>query len=74
MHNRRNFLKTAALAGGALLGVLGALLAVPVAAGLLVRYEEEMVPRPDGAGPVRGPGRGLKKVVKSTTMSPSWNG
>ena len=36
----------AALAGGALLGVLGALLAIPVAAGLLLIYEEVLVPRP----------------------------
>ena len=35
----------AALAGGALLGVLGALLAIPVAAGLLLVYEEVLVPR-----------------------------
>lgn len=35
----------AALAGGALLGVLGALLAIPVAAGLLLLYEEVLVPR-----------------------------
>lgn len=35
----------AALAGGALLGVLGALLAIPVAAGLLLIYEEVVVPR-----------------------------
>ena len=35
----------AALAGGALLGVLGALLAIPVAAGLLLIYEEVLVPR-----------------------------
>ncbi len=35
----------AALAGAALLGVLGALLAIPVAAGLLLLYEEVLVPR-----------------------------
>jgi len=35
----------AALIGGALLGILGALLAIPVAAGLLLLYEEVVVPR-----------------------------
>ena len=35
----------AALAGGTLLGVLGALLAIPVAAGLLLIYEEVVLPR-----------------------------
>ncbi len=35
----------AALAGGTLLGMLGALLAIPVAAGLLLLYEEVLVPR-----------------------------
>lgn len=35
----------AALAGGTLLGVLGALLAIPFAAGLLLLYEEVLVPR-----------------------------
>ncbi|MBM6405468.1 AI-2E family transporter [Phycicoccus sp. CSK15P-2] len=35
----------AVLAGGALLGVLGALLAIPVAAGMLLLYEEVVVPR-----------------------------
>ncbi|YAL84153.1 AI-2E family transporter [Dermacoccaceae bacterium W4C1] len=35
----------AALAGGTLLGVLGALLAIPVAAGLLLLYEEVLVPK-----------------------------
>ncbi|MGE9809173.1 MULTISPECIES: AI-2E family transporter [unclassified Janibacter] len=35
----------AALAGGTLLGVLGALLAIPVAAGLLLIYDEVVVPR-----------------------------
>ena len=35
----------AALAGGTLLGSLGALLAIPVAAGLLLIYEEVLVPR-----------------------------
>lgn len=39
----------AALAGGALLGVLGALLAIPVAAGLLLIYEEVLVPRQQDA-------------------------
>jgi predicted PurR-regulated permease PerM len=39
----------AALAGGALLGVLGALLAIPVAAGLLLLYEEVLVPRQNRA-------------------------
>lgn len=39
----------AALAGGALLGVLGALLAIPVAAGLLLIYEEVLVPRQEHA-------------------------
>ncbi len=35
----------AALAGGTLLGLLGALLAIPVAAGLLLLYEEVVLPR-----------------------------
>lgn len=35
----------AALAGGTLLGVLGALLAIPMAAGLLLLYEEVLLPR-----------------------------
>lgn len=35
----------AALIGGTLLGVLGALLAIPVAAGLLLLYEEVLLPR-----------------------------
>ncbi len=35
----------AALAGGTLLGILGALLAIPVAAALLLLYEEVLVPR-----------------------------
>lgn len=35
----------AALAGGTLLGVLGALLAIPFAAGLLLLYDEVLVPR-----------------------------
>lgn len=35
----------AVLAGGTLLGVLGALIAIPVAAGLLLVYEEVLVPR-----------------------------
>ncbi len=33
------------LAGGTLLGMLGALLAIPAAAGLLLLYEEVLVPR-----------------------------
>lgn len=37
----------AVLAGGTLLGVLGALIAIPVAAGLLLVYEEVLVPRQD---------------------------
>ncbi|WP_238695336.1 AI-2E family transporter [Ornithinimicrobium flavum] len=37
----------AVLAGGTLLGVLGALVAIPVAAGLLLIYEEVLVPRQD---------------------------
>lgn len=37
----------AVLAGGTLLGVLGALIAIPVAAGLLLLYEEVLVPRQD---------------------------
>lgn len=35
----------AVLAGGTLFGVLGALIAIPVAAGLLLLYEEVLVPR-----------------------------
>ena len=35
----------AALAGAALLGLLGALLAIPIAAGLLLLYEEVLLPR-----------------------------
>ena len=35
----------AALAGGTLLGMLGALLAIPTAAALLLLYEEVLVPR-----------------------------
>lgn len=35
----------AALAGGTLLGVVGALLAIPAAAGLLLLYEEVLLPR-----------------------------
>ncbi|HRA44651.1 MAG TPA: AI-2E family transporter, partial [Phycicoccus sp.] len=35
----------AALTGGTLLGMLGALLAIPAAAGLLLLYEEVLVPR-----------------------------
>lgn len=35
----------AALAGGTLLGVLGALMAIPVAAGLLLIYQEVLLPR-----------------------------
>jgi len=37
----------AALVGGTLLGVLGALLAIPVAAGLLLLYDEVVIPRQD---------------------------
>lgn len=37
----------AVLAGGTLFGVLGALVAIPVAAGLLLLYEEVLVPRQD---------------------------
>jgi predicted PurR-regulated permease PerM len=39
----------AALAGGTLFGVIGALLAIPVAAGLLLLYEEVLVPRQERA-------------------------
>jgi predicted PurR-regulated permease PerM len=35
----------AALAGGTLLGVLGALMAIPIAAGLLLVYQQVVVPR-----------------------------
>ncbi|GAB3592891.1 AI-2E family transporter [Angustibacter peucedani] len=35
----------AALAGGTLLGVIGALMAIPVAAGLLLLYQEVLLPR-----------------------------
>ena len=35
----------AALAGGTLLGVVGALMAIPVAAGLILIYQEVLVPR-----------------------------
>ena len=35
----------AALAGGTLLGILGALLAIPFAAGAMLIYEEVLVPR-----------------------------
>ena len=35
----------AALIGGTLLGMLGALLAIPAAAGLLLLYDEVLVPR-----------------------------
>jgi predicted PurR-regulated permease PerM len=35
----------AALAGGTLLGILGALMAIPVAAGLLLIYQEVLLPR-----------------------------
>jgi predicted PurR-regulated permease PerM len=38
----------AALTGATLLGMLGALLAIPVAAGLLLLYEEVLIPRQDG--------------------------
>lgn len=39
----------AILAGGAILGVLGALIAIPVAAGLLLIYERVVVPRQQNA-------------------------
>ena len=39
----------AALAGGTLLGVLGALIAIPVAAGLLLLYDQVLVPRQNDA-------------------------
>ena len=39
----------AALAGGTLAGVLGALLAIPTAAGLLLLYQEVLVPRQEAA-------------------------
>jgi predicted PurR-regulated permease PerM len=35
----------AALAGGTLLGVLGALMAIPIAAGLLLIYQQVLLPR-----------------------------
>jgi predicted PurR-regulated permease PerM len=35
----------AILAGGTLLGIVGALIAIPVAAGLLMIYEQVIVPR-----------------------------
>jgi predicted PurR-regulated permease PerM len=35
----------AALVGGSLLGVLGALMAIPIAAGLLLLYQEVLLPR-----------------------------
>jgi predicted PurR-regulated permease PerM len=35
----------AALAGGTLLGVLGALMAIPIAAGLLLLYQQVLLPR-----------------------------
>ncbi len=35
----------AALAGGSLLGVIGALMAIPTAAGLILIYQEVLVPR-----------------------------
>lgn len=38
----------AILAGGALLGLVGALIAIPVAAGLLLIYEQVVVPRQQG--------------------------
>ena len=37
----------AALVGGTLLGMLGALIAIPVAAGLLLIYDEVLIPRQD---------------------------
>jgi predicted PurR-regulated permease PerM len=39
----------AALAGGTLLGILGALMAIPVAAGLLLIYQEVLLPRQEQA-------------------------
>ncbi len=39
----------AALTGGTLLGVLGALIAIPVAAGLLLLYDEVLLPRQERA-------------------------
>ncbi|MCW2867616.1 MAG: family transporter [Marmoricola sp.] len=45
----------AVLAGGALLGVLGALIAIPVAAGLSLIYDQVLVPRQQGlTRPARG--------------------
>jgi hypothetical protein len=38
----------AVLGGGALLGVVGALIAVPVAAGLSLNYDQVLVPRQQG--------------------------
>ena len=57
----------AALAGGTLLGVLGALLAIPVAAGLLLLYDEVLVGRETtrrlvGATIVFRPVRGLSSA------------
>jgi predicted PurR-regulated permease PerM len=37
----------AALAGGALLGLLGALIAIPVAASILIIYRQVLIPRMD---------------------------
>lgn len=39
----------AILAGGTLLGVIGALIAIPVAAGLLLVYEQVVIPRQQGS-------------------------
>ena len=39
----------AALAGGTLLGVLGALIAIPVAASILIIIDQVVVPRQDAA-------------------------
>jgi predicted PurR-regulated permease PerM len=46
----------AVLAGGTLLGVIGALIAIPVAAGLSLIYDQVLVPRQQGlTGPGQGP-------------------
>jgi predicted PurR-regulated permease PerM len=39
------------LAGGTLLGVVGALIAIPVAAGMSLIYEQVLVPRQQGVPP-----------------------
>ena len=49
----------AVLAGGTLLGVVGALIAIPVAAGLSLIYDQVLVPRQQGLkGGVRSPSEG----------------